>query len=146
VPHCLPVEDAHDFIIDQTLYWKVIESRDEAWFYVGMLNSAALTDAIRPFNPKGAFAPRHIHALPYRLMPHFDPSNDDHVRIAALARELAEIAQTIVAEDKVVDDPSRMLTNRRSKLRSKLAQTKQLREMELLCAAVLGISIIEDES
>lgn len=142
---CLPVADAHDLIIDQTLYWKVIESAAEAWFCVGMLNSQALTEAITPFNPKGAFGERHIHALPYRLMPLFDPSNEDHLRIAALARAAAAIAQTIVAKDDLLFDPNRALTSRRGKLRSQLIQTKEVREMELLCAAALGISPVVDE-
>ncbi len=140
---CLPVAEAHDLIIDQTLYWKVIANETEAWFCVGMLNSQALTEAITPFNPKGAFGERHIHALPYRLMPHFDSGNEDHLRIAALARKAAAIAQAIVAKDEKLSDPSRALTSRRSKLRSLLADTDELREMEQLCAAALGISILE---
>lgn len=142
---CLPVVDAHDLIIDQTLYWKVIIRPDEAWFCVGMLNSRAMTVAITPFNPKGAFGERHIHALPYRLMPLFDPSNEDHLRIAALAREAAAITQAIAAKDDHLSDPTRALTSRRGKLRSQLAETKEIREMELLCAAALGISPVEYE-
>lgn len=142
---CLDVAEASDLIIDQTLYWTVIERSDEAWFCVGMLNSQAMTEAITPFNPKGAFGERHIHALPYRLMPRFDPSNEDHLRIAALAREIAAVAQTTVARDRYLGDPNRALTFRRSKLRTLLAQTRQLPELELLCAAALGISTAGDE-
>lgn len=142
---CLPVAEAHDLIIDQTLYWKVIANETEAWFCVGMLNSQALTEAITPFNPKGAFGERHIHALPYRLMPHFDSGNEDHLRIAALARKAAVIAQAIVAKDEKLSDPSRALTSRRGRLRSLLADTKEVREMEQLCAAALGVSLVEDE-
>jgi hypothetical protein len=65
---CLPVAEADDLIIDQTLYWKAFSHEEAAWFCVGMLNSHAMTNAIAPFNPKGAFGERHIHALPYRLM------------------------------------------------------------------------------
>ena len=104
-------------MVDQTLYWKVIESEIEAWFCVGMLNSHALTEAITPFNPKGAFGERHIHALPYRLIPAFDPSNEEHLRIAELAREIAELAGKAVAADPYLRDPSRALTARRSRLR-----------------------------
>ena len=137
---CLPAADAKDIVIDQTLYWKVIASADEAWFCVGMLNSHAMTEAITPFNPKGAFGERHIHALPYRLMPAFDPSNDDHLRIAALARETAAIARAAVGKDEYLSDPSRALTRRRSKLRSTLVKIPQVHELELLCAAALGVT------
>lgn len=135
---CVPLAKAHDLVIDQTLYWQVIHVRDEAWFYVGMLNSHALTEAIAPFNPKGAFGERHIHALPYRLMPAFELTNDDHLRIAALAREASAIAQAAVTKDTYLDDPTRALTARRSKLRNILMATEQVMELELLCAAALG--------
>lgn len=135
---CLPVPDAQDLVIDQTLYWKVIASEDGAWFYVGMLNSHALTDAIAPFNPKGAFGERHIHALPYRLMPPFDTSNEDHIRIARLTREVTAAAHTVVAADEYLNDPNHPLHIRRSKLRAKLGVTGNVQELERLCAAALG--------
>ncbi len=122
------------------VYWKVIASADEAWFFVGMLNSPAMTEAITPFNPKGAFGERHIHALPYRLMPAFEPTNEDHLRIATLAREAAAIAQAEVDADEYLQDPTRALASRRSKLRTKLLETDTGRELELLCAAALGVT------
>ncbi|HZT26584.1 MAG TPA: hypothetical protein VFA57_12845 [Pseudolabrys sp.] len=143
---CLPVSDAADLVIDQTLYWKVFQNEDEAWFCTGMLNSQAMTQAIMPFNPKGAFGERHIHALPYRLMPPFDPTNDDHLRIAALAREAAAIARTIVAGDAYLADPNRALTSRRTRLRGSLSKTDQVRELETLCAAALGTSALTEDA
>lgn len=142
---CLPVAEAHDLVIDQTLYWKVFDNEDEAWFCVGMLNSQALTEAITPFNPKGAFGERHIHALPYRLMPRFDSANEDHLRIAALARAAAAVGQTLVAKDANLSDPNRALTSRRGNLRALLANSSEIRELEQLCAAALGISLVGDE-
>ena len=135
---CLPVANAQDLVIDQTLYWKGIRAADEAWFCVGILNSHAMTEAIKPFNPKGAFGPRHIHALPYHLMPAFDPANKDHVRIVALAREAAAFAQDAVAEDDYLRDPTRALHMRRTRLRKNLFANEPVQELELLCAAVLG--------
>jgi methylase of polypeptide subunit release factors len=135
---CVSVADAHDLIIDQTLYWKVIDRPDEAWFYVGVLNSRAMTEAIMPFNPKGAFGERHIHSLPYRLMPAFDPANDDHLSIAALARTASKLVAKMVAVDDRIGDPSRALTSRRSKIRDRLFAEKPFQEMEQLCAAALG--------
>ena len=107
-----------------------------------MLNSHAMTEAIAPFNPKGAFGERHIHALPYRLMPAFDPANDDHQRIAALAREIAALAQTAIAGDGYLSNPARALTARRTRLRTMLMDTAQMGELELLCAAVLGTTVV----
>lgn len=143
---CLPVAEADDLIIDQTLYWRVFSDEDAAWFCVGMLNSHAMTEAIAPFNPKGAFGERHIHALPYRLMPAFDPANEDHRRIAALAKELADEARTAIAGDPYLSDPSRALTARRTRLRTLLIDTVQMAELELLSAAVLGTTAVSADA
>ena len=137
---CIPLPEARDIVVDQTLYWKIIRNEHEAWFCVGMLNSHAMTEAITPFNPRGAFGERHIHALPYRLLPAFDPSNENHLDIARLARDMAVAARTIVAGNTYLNDPSRALTRRRSKLRASLLGTDRGRELEDRCAAALGIT------
>ncbi len=142
---CIPVAEAQNRVVDQTLYWKAIESEMEAWFCVGMLNSHALTEAITLFNPKGAFGERHIHALPYRLIPALDRSNEEHLRIAELAREIAELAGKTVAADPYLRDPTRALTARRKKLRAILRGTAPMSELERLCAAALGTTALEGD-
>lgn len=137
---CLPLADARDWVIDQTLYWKVTGLANEAWFLVAMLNSHAMTEAIAPFNPKGEFGERHIHTLPYRLMPAFDPANDDHRHAAALAREIAVVAKAVVAEDEYLRDPNRALHVRRARLRQRLLTAVQMKDLELLCAGALGVT------
>lgn len=135
---CLPVSEAADLLIDQTLYWQVTSQEDEAWFRVALLNSRAMTQAILPFNPSGDFGPRHVHTLPYRLMPPFDASNEDHTALASQARDVAATARSIIAKDAYLRDPLRGLHIRRSKLRDALAATKAMSELELNCAAILG--------
>ncbi|WP_027068450.1 N-6 DNA methylase [Euryhalocaulis caribicus] len=142
---CLPLTEANALVIDQTLYWQVVPDEHEAWFRTGVLNSSALTDAILPFNPEGDFGPRHIHTLPYRLMPAFDPFNEDHQRIAELARQLAAIAAAAVAGDAYLGDPNRSLPVRRRKMREALAATDEKKKLEKLCAALLGTSAPQDE-
>lgn len=142
---CLPLTEADELVIDQTLYWQVVPDEDEAWFRTGVLNSSALTEAILPFNPEGDFGPRHIHTLPYRLMPAFDSANEDHQRIAELARQLAAIAAAAKAGDAYLGDPNRSLPVRRRKMREALAATDEMKELGKLCAALLGTSAPEDE-
>ena len=137
---CLPRFGARDLVIDQTLYWKVITRRDEAWFYVAMLNSQAMTVAILPFNPRGGFGERHVHALPYRLMPGFDAANEDHARIAKLGGDLAVVAQSIVEADSYLNDPARVLSVRRTRLRQRLAAVSEMKELEELSASALATS------
>lgn len=143
---CVPVAQARDLVIDQTLYWQVVSDEGEAWYRIGLLNSHAMTEAISPFNPKGAFGERHIHALPYRLMPAYDPSNEDHIRIAQYAKQIAELVQGFVAADAYLSDPNRALTARRTKLRKKLGEMQEFQALEHLCAAALGTTAFGDES
>jgi hypothetical protein len=140
------VDEAQNLVIDQTLYWQVFDDEDEAWYRVGMMNSHALTEAISPFNPKGDFSERHVHTLPYRLMPVFDDENEDHLRIAELAREVAATAQAMIDDDEYLTDPSRSLPARRFKLRKALADDEEFRKLESLCAVALGTTAFGDGS
>lgn len=137
---CLPLDEATDLVIDQTLYWQVVTGGDDAWFRTGILNSAALTEAILPFNPEGDFGPRHIHTLPYRLMPPYDPANDDHRAVAAAARTVADEAVATVAGDAYMGDPNRSLSVRRRKLREALAESESFQELDRLCGTILGVN------
>ena len=140
---CVPLEEASNLVVDQTLYWQVFGDADEAWYRVGMLNSHAMTEATIPFNPKGAFGERHIHSLPYRLMPPFDPEIDEHARIPDLAQRTAETVRCIVAEDPYLRDPSRALHVRRGKVREHLVSTPEYQELEGLCSVILGTTALE---
>ncbi len=143
---CVPISKARKLVIDQTLYWQICSDEDEAWYRVGMLNSYAMTEAITPFNPKGDFGERHVHTLPYRLMPAYDAGNDDHIHIAALARELSGIASAAIKANAYLNDPNNSLPVRRSKLREQLGATTQFHELEVLCASSLGTTAFGDES
>jgi SAM-dependent methyltransferase len=143
---CIPVEMARDLVIDQTLYWQVMPGEDEARFFVAMLNSHAMTEAITPFNPKGAFGERHVHALPYRLMPPFDQANEDHARIATLARQMEESVRAIVTSSSYLSDPDKALHVRRRKVREQLAARADFQELEELCAAALGTTSAPNEA
>ena len=143
---CVPGAGGTNLVVDQTLYWRFVRDEDEAWYCVGMLGSRAMTEAIKPFNPKGAFGERHIHALPYRLMPGFHPNNEDHTSIGVLARLMAEEAVKIVAGDDYLQDPNKALTRRRTRLRERLWTTTEFKELDRLCSAVLGTSATSDDS
>ena len=135
---CIPLSRDINLVVDQTLYWRVIPDEGEAWYCVGMLGSHAMTEAITPFNPKGAFGARHIHALPYRLMPRFDRGNKSHQKIGDLAQQIADLASKIVSEDDYLRNPNKALTIRRTRLRKQLWATAAFEEMDQLCSAELG--------
>lgn len=134
---CVPLTQAKDLIIDQTLYWKVVTDPREAWFQVGMLNSLALTNATLPFNPKGDYSERHLHTLPYRLMPTYDAKNNDHVDLSKVATELATLAETHCKTDSYLGNPAKALSARRRKLRGLLEESAQLQKLEALAESAL---------
>jgi len=135
---CVPVAQAQDLVVDQTLYWKVVTDADEAWYQVGMLNSVALTNATLAFNPKGDFGERHLHTLPYRMMPAYDASNGDHQKIAAIAKDIAILADGHCTTDPYLSDPAKALTARRRKLRTLLEASPLLAQLETLAQSALA--------
>lgn len=135
---CVPVAQAQDLVVDQTLYWKVVADADEAWYQVGMLNSMALTNATLAFNPKGDFGERHLHTLPYRMMPAYDAGNGDHQKIAALAKDIAILADDHCTTDPYLADPVKALTARRRKLRTLLEASPLLAQLETLAQSALA--------
>jgi hypothetical protein len=143
---CVPLTEAKGLVVDQTLYWRVVKDAPEAWFQVGMLNSVALTTATLPFNPKGDFSERHLHTLPYRLMPAYDPGNDDHNEIAELAEKIAALADTRCTTDSYLSDPAKALPARRRKLRAMLEKSPLLSQLEALAEAALGVAATPAES
>jgi len=135
---CLPIRQQRDVVIDQTLYWRLAPTATEAWYRVGLLNSDAITQAIRPFNPQGAFGARHLHTLPHRVIPIFDPANEDHQEIAAIAERLAGLVRALIDRQPGLGDPNRAITARRRRLRTLLRDVAEYQHLEELCAAVLG--------
>jgi hypothetical protein len=137
---CLSLAEFTDILVDQTLYWTLVSSEQEAWYRVGLMNTDALTEAIREFNPEGEFGPRHLHTLPNRITPPFDPDDMDHAEIANLAEQLSVIALSLVADDEIVSDPSKPISARRRRLRNKLKELPEYLALEDLSSAVLAIT------
>ena len=142
---CISASEARQLVFDQTVYWQTVHDEDEAWFRTGLLNSDALTEAILPFNPKGAFGPRHIHTLPYRIMPPYSGTNMDHSMVATYARAVSQEAAGIIAEDAYIGDPNRPLSVRRRKMRERLVMSDNFQNLDRRCRIILGIDPILGE-
>ncbi len=80
--------NADRLIVDQTLYWTVAQTEDEAFYLTGLLNSPALDRAIAEFQPQGQFGRRHIHELPLHATPGFDPKRPLHIAVVNATRSL----------------------------------------------------------
>jgi len=135
----LSLEELPDIVVDQTLYWSLVASEDEAWYRVGLINTDALTQAIREFNPEGELGPRHLHTLPNRVIPPFDQSDPDHVEARNLAEKLSTLAGQFATEDESIADPLKPIASRRRRLRNQLKGRDEFNTLEDVAAAILGI-------
>jgi hypothetical protein len=80
-------------VADTTLYWAAANSLAEALYLTAILNSPQLTALLAPLQARGEHNPRHFHKLVWRLpIPLFDPQDEGHSQLAALAEQAETIA------------------------------------------------------
>lgn len=73
--------DFNRLIIDQTVNYFQVQDENEAKYIVGLLNSNTISNAIRSFQSEGNFGARHIHSLPYRIIPKYNSEITAHNRV-----------------------------------------------------------------
>lgn len=135
-------------VIDQTLYWHVVESEDEALYLSGLFNSPAIDPLISAFQPQGQQKERHIHRLPVLVTPKFDPSDPTHQSVVSATRELVAEWTALLATHSLDDrlDPCKALAGRRSHLRSQLASLNSFESYAASCEALYQSSVLVPES
>ena len=135
-------------IIDQTLYWYMADTEEEAIYITGMINSIAMEKTIEDYQPGGAFGKRHIHTLPFKVLPKYDDSNDAHRKIVnitkAVIKEWHEICESEEVISKTLNPNSGSLPSRRKKQQLVLKKTSTYAEYERSCAEILGLEF-DDE-
>lgn len=133
--------DRARLIIDQTLYWYLADSENEAIYIVGLLNSHALSDAIKDFQPEGGFGKRHIHTLPYKIIPEFDYEDTAHIEVVTKTRELMQEWATLCLNGEyanLLQPNSSSLSSRRRRQQAAIRGLGAYAEYEAACHAVLG--------
>jgi hypothetical protein len=117
-------------VVEHGAYWATAVSPDEATFLVGILNTPSLTELVRPYMSYGKDE-RHIDKNVWKLpIPPYDAANLSHVRIVALAEQLAsQIAALEFATPNFV-------TQRRT-IRTLLASSEAGAELDALAAEVV---------
>lgn len=132
--------DKKKLIIDQTLYWYLAESEEEALYIVGILNSVTLSTAISDFQPQGGFGARHIHTIPYKIIPRYHDADDAHMEVVTKTRELmAEWIESCKSEQvgKYLSPNSGSLNSRRRKQQAALKTMASYEKYEEACSGVL---------
>lgn len=143
---CAACADASSYgagklVVDQTLYWTAVGSEDEALYLVGLLNSEAVNDVIKEFQPRGQFGARHVHTLPLGVTPKYDPSEAAHSDVVAKTRLLFgqwSVAKTDTAVAGLLD-PNKSLAQRRRKLRERIQALPGYPEYALACRNLYGV-------
>ena len=134
--------DKNKLIIDQTLYWYLAESEDEALFVVGILNSATLSAAISDFQPQGGFGARHIHTIPYKIIPQFNADDDSHREVVTMTKQIISEWNGYCNSDKIgkyILPNSGSLNSRRRKLQTALKTMPSYKKYEEACASILCV-------
>jgi len=140
----IPMESLNKekIIIDQTLYWYIAESEDEAIYITALLNSYALDTIIADFQPEGAMGRRHVHKLPYAVTPRFDLENITHKIVVEKTSLLKKAIDVKLASSKVFEyiSPARSsLAVRRRKIREFIRSLSEYDEYEAACRDVYGV-------
>lgn len=132
-------------VIDQTLYWTEVATKDEAVYLTGLLNSTAINQVIREFQPVGQFGERHIHKLPLGVTPPFDPTNPVHMEVVAATQQLIDDweeyklknAGTVTA---LLDPNTSKLHIRRRKIKEILTSMTSWNRYEDACKAIYCVA------
>lgn len=128
-------------VIDQTLYWTVVETEDEALYLTGLFNSEAINLVIKEFQPRGQFGERHIHKLPLGVTPPFDPGKPDHMDVVFKTKQLKEewerykSANAMVIQDLLNPNKSKLHIRRR-KIKVILRTLPSWQDYESACKAI----------
>lgn len=137
----LEIYDRSRLIIDQTLYWYLADNEDEAIYIVGLLNSDALSESIKDFQPEGGFGKRHIHTLPYKIIPKFDSGDIAHTEVVIKTRELMQEWVTLCHDREyanLLQPNSGSLSSRRRRQQAAIRNLDAYQEYEVACHVVLG--------
>ncbi len=119
-------------VIDHKLYWATAASRAEAQYLCAILNSATITELVRPFMSYGKDErdfDKHIWQVP---IPLYDPTDDIHARLSARGAELeAAIGKLTIA-------PGRHFAATRRDIRAFIAESEAGRDVEALVEELLS--------
>ncbi len=102
-------------VIEHKLYWAAAATLDEARYVTAVLNSTAITEAVRPLQSRGEHNPRDFDKYIWQLpIPLFDQSIDLHRELVVLAVE----AEAVTASVDIV--PGKSLESQRRNVRTAL--------------------------
>jgi hypothetical protein len=127
-------------LVDQTLYWYWLDSKEAADYYVGMFNSGPLAEQIDVFIPEGVFGRRHLHTVPWQVTPIYDSANTAHRTIAALSGSLREQVATFIKSCPELADPGKWIKTGRRLVRQWLQSNSDMKALNIEATKVLKVT------
>lgn len=119
-------------VCEHALYWGTVTSREEGMFLCAILNSPALTEAVRPLMSYGKDE-RHVDKHLWRLpIPLYDPSDPVHQRLVDLGHAEADLVKGLD-----LDESENFVVLRR-KARAALAAGTAAPQIEEIVIELLG--------
>ncbi len=126
-------------VLDRTLYWITCKDIQEANYLLGIINSAALYEAVTPLMAKGQFGARdlvkHLWKLP---IPEFDPGNPLHVTVSEAGQVAASGAAGQLARLRAERGHDVSVTIARRELRTWLRASAEGMAVEAGVGRLLG--------
>ncbi|MDT0394228.1 N-6 DNA methylase [Streptomyces edwardsiae] len=123
--------ESPDLIIETSLYWGTVHSREEGMYLCAILNTPALTELVRPLMSYGKDE-RHVDKYVWELpIPLFDSQNPVHARLAELGSAEAERVAAMEL------DESKAFTRLRPLVRKELSLSPHAMELDLIVSELL---------
>jgi hypothetical protein len=118
-------------VLEHKLYWGTVATRAEGMYLCAILNTAAVTELVRPLMSYGKDE-RDIDKAVWELpIPHYDPLNPAHARLA----ELGELEAARIAELGL--DESKNFVKLRQTVRQVLTESPYAEELDQLVRLLL---------
>jgi hypothetical protein len=100
----------HSAVVDHKLYWSAVETEDEARYLLSILNSETTRIRIAHLQSLGQFGARDFDKVMFTLpIPRFDPQNELHETLAALAQKAEAVAADVALGENVKFQRARKL-------------------------------------
>lgn len=125
-----------EVVIDQTIYYYIADTEDEAIFMTALLNSNSIEKVNAAYQAQGQFGKRHIHTLPAETLPAFDGDNYYHIELVSITKALIGSLNKKITSDKL-DPNNRPVATRRRAINEVLVGLPEYEQYEELCMSPL---------